>query len=253
MDTNKAKSYFWVLLDVLVAGIILNLIFFVMPTIRQLGSSLGVARTVSVSAEGKTTAVPDVALSSFSVVSRGSDPGVLSDKNNRIISAVVDFVKSQGVLSKDIQTTGYDLAPNYVYNPKTGQNSIDGYTFTQTVTVKMRDFSKISDILGGLTPLGVNQIGGITFNIDEPEKFLAIARADALAKARTKAGEMVAQTGAGLGKVVSIGEYSTVPIPYAAEAFGRGGAMTAPTAIAPTIEPGTSEIRDQVTVVYEIR
>lgn len=250
MDTNKLKNYFWVLLNVLIVGIIANLVFFVMPTIRNFGNSLAAARTITVSAEGKTIAVPDIALSSFSVVSRGADPGALSNTNNKKISAVIDFLKSEGLESKDIQTTGYNLSPDYQYEPKTGRSSIVGYVFTQTVSVKMRDFKKIGTMLGGLMPLGVNDIGGISFNVEEPEKFLAIARAEALAKARMKADEMAAQAGAALGRVVNISEYSS-PTPYYADSYGRGGGVQS--AAVPTIEPGTSEIKDQVTVIYELK
>jgi len=252
MDTNKAKSYFWVLLDVLIVCMVLNSLFIVGPVVQRFGSSLGVARTVNVSAEGKTIATPDVALSSFSVVSRGVDPEALSVANNKKVSAVVDFLKSEGISSKDIQTTGYNLSPDYRYDPKEERSYITGYTFTQTVSVKMRDFKKVPEILGGITPLGVNQIGGINFSVDEPEKFLAIARADALAKARAKAGELAAQAGASLGKVVNIGEYTSIPVPYYADAFGKGGGISAAATSLPTIEAGTSEIRDQVTVTYEI-
>jgi len=253
MDTNKAKAYFWVLLDVLIVGLVLNLVFFVMPAVGRFGASLGSARTISVSAEGKTITTPDIALSSFSVVSRGTDPEALSDANNRKVSAVVEFLKSEGLDVKDIQTTGYNLSPDYRYDDKEQRSYITGYTFTQTVSAKMRDFKKIPKILGGLTPLGVNQIGGITFSVEDPEKFLAIARAEALSKARVKASELAAQAGAKLGKVVNIGEYYASPVPYFAEAYGRGGALASSAPTEPTIEPGTSEIRDQVNVTYELR
>ncbi len=253
MDTNKAKNYFWVFLDILIAGIILNLILFVMPTIRNFGNSLGVARTVTVSADGKTVATPDIALSSFSVVSRGVNPEVLSATNNKKISSVIDFLKSEGIEGKDIQTTGYNLSPDYRYDPKEERSYITGYTFTQAVSVKMRDFKKIPAILGGLTPLGVNQIGGITFSVEEPEKFLAIARADAIKKAGDEAFQMAELSGARLGRVVSIGEHSSIPVPYYAEAFGRGGGIDVAAQVTPEIEPGMSEIRDQVTVTYELR
>lgn len=252
MDTNKPKAYFWLLLDVLIAGLIVNLVFFVMPTVKRFGNSLAPVRTITVSAEGKALTTPDLALSSFSVISRGADPETIADTNNKKITAVISFLKSLGTENKDVQTTAYNLSPDYKYDPDTQRSFITGYTLTQTVSVKMRDFKKVPKILAGITPLGVNQIGGISFVVEEPEKFLAIARTEAIAKARAKAEKMARETGTSLGSIVTIGEYSSIPRPVPYYAAAARSAETVSVA-APTIEPGETEIRNQVTVTYELQ
>ncbi len=55
------------------------------------------SRTMTVCGEGKTTAAPDLAEISFSVVTQGQNPSTLSDNNNQKMSAVLQFVKSQGI------------------------------------------------------------------------------------------------------------------------------------------------------------
>jgi len=252
---DRSKQYFWVLLDVLVVGIIINLAFFVMPAVNKFGNSLVPVRTMTVSAEGKTTVTPDLAEASFSVVSRGKNPTDLADTNDQKMSAVVQFLKSEGLADKDIKTTAYNLSPNYNYDPKLARNYITGYTLTQTVSVKMRDFKKVAEIIGGLTPLGVNQIGGISFTIEDQEKYLAAARADAFAKARAKAAEMASENGVWLGGIININESSS-PVPYyypRASSMSYGAAGAAPEVATPTIEPGSQEITDQVTLTYELK
>ena len=91
-------------------------------------------------------------------------------------------------------------------------NTIIGYTLTQSVEVKVRDFTNIAKLLGGLPPLGINQIGGVTFTFDNPDNVLAIARADAMAKAKAKAAEMAGEAGVSLGEVVNVQEYGNIPI-----------------------------------------
>lgn len=243
---DKAKTYFWVLLDLLVIGIIINLVFFVMPAVKRYGNSLAPTRTITVSAEGKTTVTPDLALSSFSVVSRGKNPQDLADMNNQKISAVVKFLKAEGLEDKDIKTTAYNLSPDYKYDPQTERNFITGYTLTQTVSVKMRNFAKVPEIIGGLTPLGVNQIGGISFTIEEPEKFLAIARSQAFEKAKTKAGEMASQNGTKLGRVLNIGEFQNVPVPYYAESARSYGLGSAAAPAPPTMSPGLKKFKTRL-------
>ena len=248
---DKSKNYFWILLDLLIVGIIVNLVFFVMPAVHRYGNSLMPTRTIAVSAEGTTTVTPDLAEGSFSVVSRGKNPTALADTNNDKMSAVIQFLKSEGLEDKDIATTAYNLSPDYKYDESTQRNYITGYTLTQTVSVKMRDFKKVAEIVGGLTPLGVNQIGGINFTVEEPEKFLAIARAQALEKAEAKAAEMAAQNGLRLGEILNIGEYQAVPVPYYESV--RNYAVAAPAVTPPTIEPGTQKISDQVSITYELK
>ncbi len=240
------------MLDALIAVAVVNVIFFVMPLLGRLANSFTPIRTITVAAEGKTTVTPDLAQSSFSVLSRGKNPQDLADGNNQKISAVVAFLKTEGLADKDIATTGYNLSPDYQYDSNTQRNFITGYTLTQTVTVKMRDFKKVPEIIGGLTPLGVNEIGGINFTVENPERFLAIARADAFMKAQAKANEMAGENGLRIGRVLNLGESSSpVPIPYYGGMSLR--AEAAPQAIAPpTIEPGTQEVTDNVTLTYEL-
>ena len=81
-------------------------------------------------------------------------------------------------------------------------------------------------MLGGLAPLGVNQIGGVNFTFQNPDKFTAIARGNALTNAATEASELAGQAGASLGEVVTVTESSNVPYPvpmYAAMRLPRAG------------------------------
>src|ERR1700722_11731880 len=112
---DKSKMYFWDVLALFVLVLIVFL-FYSMTAISGWKSSFTPARTVTVSAQGMTTATPDEADISFSVVTQGTSPQTLSDNNNSKMSAVLQFVSSQGIASSDIATTGYDLEPNYQFD-----------------------------------------------------------------------------------------------------------------------------------------
>lgn len=251
---DEAKKYFWILLDVLIAVLAVGAVFFGMPLLQRLANGFYPARTITVTAEGKTTVSPDLAEISFSVLSQGKDPQTLSANNNDKMNAVLQFVKAQGIDDKDLTTTDYNLSPNYQYDRNTQRNFITGYTLTQTVQVKVRDLNKVATVLSGLAPLGVNQIGGVNFTFDDPEKFLAVARADAFVKAEAKAKEMATAAGASLGMVMSVAENNYIPTPRALymganSAAGLGGVETAS---APTIQPGTQDVTDNVSITYEL-
>jgi len=220
---------------------------------RKYMDSLYPSRTINVSAEGKVTVSPDVAKFSFSVVNEGSNPTKIADDNNVKINKAIDFIKSQGVDVKDIKTISYSLEPNYVYDEKTGKQYLSGYRLTQTVQVKIRDLNKVAVVLAELPKLGINQIGSISFEVDDPEKFLKEARDKAFDKAKIKAQEMAGKAGVSLGNVINFSEYQQGgPIPYygAEKTLGMGGVSSA---VAPSIQPGTQEIAINVNITYEIR
>ncbi|MCR4328528.1 MAG: SIMPL domain-containing protein [Patescibacteria group bacterium] len=255
MHDTKLKSYFWFLLDVLLLVFIVCALFYAIPAIRKFGKSFSPARTIVVSAEGKTIAVPDIAELSFSVVSQGKNPSDLSESNSQKMNAVAEFVKGEGIADEDIKTTAYSLSPSYRHDYSTQRNFITGYSLTQTLTIKVRELDKVANIIAGLTPLGVNQIGGVNFTVEDPERYLSDARKNAFEKVQIKAREIAEDAGVLLGDVVNASEYQNYPpVPYlmsaSAEALGRGGS-SAPTV--PTIEPGTTEVTLNVSVTYEIR
>ena len=234
-----------------VAVIIVALV--AIPVTMRWSNSLYPSRTVTVSAEGKTTVSPDLATVSFSVLTQGSDPAKLESDNAQKMTDAIDFVKSKGIDAKDIATTAYNLSPNYNYGKYGSNPKIVGYTLTQTATLKIRDFSKVAPIVGGLSDKGVNQIGSVTFSVEDSDKYMAPARSEAFAKAEAKAAEMAKSTGTHLGRILNFSDYQSTPQPYAVYNSDRamGGAATA-SSITPTIEPGTQNLTVQVSITYEL-
>lgn len=252
MENNIAKSKNQVVIVFL--GFLMLVIIYSLfwgPAKKYVDSLMPI-KTTTVSAEGKVTVSPDIAKLSFSVVSEGVNPKTLADSNNKKMKAAIDFIKSQGIEEKDIKTTEYNLSPRYEYDEKTRKTFISGYTLTQTILVKVRDLNKTADVLAGLPPLGINQVGSISFDVDEPEKYLSDARNQAFDRAKEKAKAMAEKNGVKLGRVINFYEYQ--PLSYYGQtkmASGLGGAEAAP--VVPQIQPGSEEVTVQVSVTYEIK
>jgi uncharacterized protein len=250
------KDLFWKLLN---AALVLMVVFGL--KVLFIGEIVPpyATRTVTVSAEGKATVSPDIARISFSVVSEGKDPKVIQEENTKKMNSAIAFIKEQGVDAKDIKTSNYNLYPKYDYNPKpyagTVTPMITGYTVTQTVSVKLRDLTKVGDVLGGLPALGVNQIEQVSFDVDDPDTYLNTAREEAFAKARAKAEAMAKMNGSRIRRVITFSESGggyPIPMYYKGlmAADGRGGVESAP---APALEPGSQDVNVSVTVTYEIK
>ncbi len=227
--------------------------------------------SVSVDGMGKVVAIPDIAQFSYSVINEGGkDIAKLqkdnTDKGNKIIA----LLKSNGVEAKDIKTSSYDISPRYTtYNCYQTQvysstapvkpcppSEISGYTVSQSVMVKVRDFKKISDLLGGVATLGANNVSSLSFTVEDPDALKTQARAEAIAKARAKAQAMATAGGFTLGRLLGVDEgggrqYDNYN--YASPMMSMGAVSKSETMPAPNIEAGSQDISVSVTLRYEIR
>lgn len=228
-------------------------------------------RSFSVSSQGKAIAIPDIAEFTFTVITQGGkDLTSLQSKNTTAANKAIAFVKSNGVADKDIKTQYYNVAPDYqTYSCKLPQYgipestdgsssvrpcppaSIVGYTITQSVNVKIRDFTKIGDIVGGVVTNGANQVGQLSFTLDDPTAVQNQAKADAITKAKAEAKTIAQAAGFTIGRLLNIQAGTPYPV------YGMGGAMPlsakATAAQAPDIQAGSEEIDMTVTLQYEIQ
>ncbi len=224
-------------------------------------------RSITVSADAKVVAVPDVATFSAGVITQGGkDVAALQKENSTKSNKIVDFIKSKGVAAKDIQTEQYSVEPRYqtssCYTPTAYPGNAEicppaeivGYSIRQSISVKVRNFQTIGDLLGGLVTAGANEVSSISFTIDDPDMLQNQAREKAIAKALLKAKTIARASGFSLGNVVSFDEgYSGYPVPYYSKASMSVGAEARDMAVAPSIEPGSQNITANVTIRYEIK
>jgi len=212
--------------------------------------------TISVTATGEVYAAPDLALTSFSVLTEARTVDEALSENTVKMNAVIAFVKSEGVEDKDVKTTGFNIYPRYEWQEKatcippcpSGRRVLVGYEVRQTLQVKIRDMAKIGAIVQGATEQGANQVSNLQFTIDDEDELKKQAREQAIDEAKTKAKELASQLGVKLGKVVEFSEGSVSPRYYAMEeaVMGKGGGEDL------QIETGENKIAVTVTVTYEI-
>ena len=246
---QKIKNY----LGVAIIGTLVVSAYGIFSFVRSY-EALTETSSFSTSAEGKVVAIPDIAQFSFSVVTQGGVElqDTQSDNTNKA-NAAIAFVKSEGVDGKDITTQGYNVEPRYQYFDCSGRQSsvcppyeIVGYTITQTVLVKVRDFKVIGDLLAGVVENGANTVSQLSFTVEDPALLENQARAQAIAKAKSTAKSIAKAGGFRLGKLLLINEGSYYPGPMFSTAEERDGAT-------PTIEPGSYDVTIHITLTYEIR
>ena len=250
MET-KIKNY----LGIAIIGTLVMGTYGILSFVRSY-ATVSETSSFSTSAEGKAVAIPDIAQFSFSVVTQGEiNLQDTQSENTNKANAAISFVKSRGVDAKDITTQGYNVEPRYQYFDCSGRQSsvcppyeIVGYTITQAVLVKVRDFGKIGALLSGVVQNGANTVSQLSFTVEDPAELENQAREKAITKARNKAKSIAKAGGFRLGKLLAINEGSYYPMPMFSQAEAKGGG--APT---PTIEPGSYDITINVSLTYEIK
>lgn len=173
-----------------------------------------------------------------------------TNKMNDIISEL----KKLGIEEKDIKTSNYNLNPVYNYTNNKGQELI-GYEVVQNLSLKIRDLTKIGDVIAKTTEKGANQIGNINFTIDDEFALKNQARELAIEKAKEKAVLIAKQSGMKLGKIKGLFENSD-PIPPIAYDYSNAKmemAGAARSISVPSIQSGQNEIRVEVTLTYEVK
>lgn len=225
-------------------------------------------RQFSVNGEGKVVATPDIAQISFGVLTQGGkNLADLQKQNSDKANSIIAFLKESGIEAKDIKTEFYNISPRYQsfrcpppiiseteaesIIPPCRPAEIVGYSINQSVSVKIRDLNKTGDILEGVVGKGANNLSGPIFTLDEPTQLRNQARQEAINKARETALATAKAGGFRLGKLISIQEGFYFP-PYLSEFYAKEvGGLGGDTS--PIIEPGSQEIRVNVTLIYEIR
>ncbi|MDO8505239.1 MAG: SIMPL domain-containing protein [bacterium] len=218
---------------------------------RYIGRPTEVRDTITIAGEGKVTAIPDIATVEVGVVTEKSDVLAAQKENTSKVNELLKKVKDLKIEDKDIQTTNYQINPQYDY--QSGRQTLRGYSITQSVKIKIRDLGKIGVLLSSVGEAGANQVSGVSFTIDEPEVLRQQAREKALDNAREKAKSLADHADVKLGKIVSFSESGggMPPTPYyaRAEALGMGGDMAMKS---PDIQAGSLEVIVSVNVSYEI-
>ena len=183
---------------------------------------------ISVTGEATVSAAPDLAQIEAGVTSEAKTAREASEANNAAMGKVLQALKGAGIAEKDFQTSRLSLQPQSAPN-RPGPSAIVGYRASNRVTIRLRDVTKLANVIDTLVGAGANDIGGINFMVSNASKLLDEAREQAVADARRKAEIYAKAAGVTLGAPLSISEEgSPGPMPYRKMAVGM--AASAPVA-----------------------
>ena len=207
-------------------------------------------RTITVTGQATISRRPDVATLTLGtrtepVASAEAALNQLTSQFNKVLREIEEV----GIAEEDVRTSSFSLEPQYDY--RDGQQRLRGYVAAEQVIITVRDLETIGATISRATAAGANQLGGVTFGLDDNSPVIREAEAAAIADARAKAQHLADELGVSLGPVKSYQATSAGgPEPYyaRAELLDAAGASEAP-----QLPPGQTETSLTVTITFELR
>jgi len=203
---------------------------------------------ISVTGEANVSVPPDQAQIDGGVTSDAKTAREASDGNNAAMGKVLLALKGAGIEEKDYQTSRLSLQPLYATSSKVSERApgIVSFRASNRVTVKIRDVTKVANIIDVLVGAGANEIGGINFTVTQASKVLDEAREKAIADARRKAEIYAKAAGVTLGEPISISE-AGAPVPL------YRGKVASPMAAGAPVAQGEETLSVTVSVSWAIK
>jgi uncharacterized protein YggE len=213
-----------------------------------------VSPRIRVTGEGSANVAPDMAILELAVLREAQTARAALDANSAAMGEVLSSMGDLGVADRDLQTSNFSIQPKYTHPPvkSSGERrapEIVGYKVRNSLTVRVRDISKVGEILDKSVSLGVNQGGNIRFTNDDPSAAITRARAEAVESAMAKANTLADAAGVDVGDILEISEQSYSPRP---QPMARAEMMMASASDSVPIATGENVYKVVVSVTFLI-
>jgi uncharacterized protein YggE len=217
------------------------------PAPARAGEKQALVPSLTVVGSGKVSARPDMAQVQVGVVTEAPSAAKALKDNNATMARLFSTLDARGIARKDVQTSGFGVAPQYKRGPHGEQlPQVVGYRVSNAVRIKVRKLDALGQVLDEVVQQGANQVQGVSFSVAEPTPLLDEARRQAMAEARRKAELYAKEAGVEVGRVLLIQEQTPhLPRPLAA-GFARAEAAGVP------IAEGEQDFGASITVTYAI-
>lgn len=157
------------------------------------------ANTVFVGADGKFETAPDTALIQFNISTQADNAKDAYDQAAKQAEATRQVLRANGIDPKSAEVGFFSVNPQYDYkNPK---HRVIGYQVNTSVSLKLKDFSKIGPVTQQLADASASDSQSLSYTLDSTEEAKSKAVADAYRRARASAQSLASASGRVLGEL----------------------------------------------------
>ena len=210
--------------------------------------------------EAKLSVEPDVSFINVGVSSRADAVAEARSEAALAMDSIIEAVKAHGLTDKDIQTTSFNIWPQYDWiesdedGQRVGKQVLVGYEVNNSARLTVRDLDAIGQIIDDTAEAGgdATRINGINFSVENPEQYEEGLRASAVADALAKAEHLAQLAGVSVGKLTYIGRAGTAVPPQIARGMASFAAMDESMAASTQISSGQTEISLRIQAAFSI-
>jgi len=208
--------------------------------------------TIFVGSDGKFETPPDTAVIQFNISAEADSAKKAYEQASEQAEATRQVLRANGIDPKSAEIGFFSVNPQYDWkNPK---HKVIGYQVRTSVTIKLKDFSKVAPVTGQLADASVGESQSLTYTLDSTEEAKNKAVADAYRRARASAQALASASGRTLGEL----SYATVdtfenirvvaPMPMARRAMAAN--VPAPTE---EFSPQNVTVTAHVNALFELK
>jgi uncharacterized protein len=187
------------------------------------------SNTVYTGADGKFETAPDTALVQFNINAQADNSKAAYEQAQKQAEQVRQILRSNGIDPKAAEVGYYSIQPMFDF--KNGKSKVVGYRVNTSVTVKLKDFTKIGPITQQLADAAVSDSQSVSYTLDSTDDAKAKAVEDAYHRARISADVLARAAGRTVGELsyASVDTFENIrPMPRVMSAAAPMNSMAAP-------------------------
>jgi len=155
--------------------------------------------TVYVGADGKFETAPDTALIQFNINAQADTAKAAYDQASKEAQTTREIMRNNGIDPKTAEIGFYSVNPMYDWkNPK---RKVIAYQVSTSVSLKLKDFTKIGPITQQLADADVSESQSLSYTLENIDEAKGRAVADAYRRAHASAQALASASGRALGEL----------------------------------------------------
>jgi uncharacterized protein YggE len=189
--------------------------------------------TLYLGADGKFESAPDTAIVQFNISAQEQDSKTAYGRAGKAAEQVREVLRSNGIDPKVAEIGYFSLDP--VYDYRNSKRKLVGFRVNSSVTLKLKNFSKIGPITQQLSDIDVTANQSVNYTLEDIDAAKIKAVEDAFQRARAEASALAHSAGRTLGELsyASVDTFEVVrpvmPMARMATAGVAGAQVAAPT------------------------
>jgi uncharacterized protein YggE len=208
--------------------------------------------TVFVGADGKFEANPDTALVQFNISAQQDNSRAAYDQASKAAEQVRQILRNNGIDPAAAQIGYFSIEPVYDYKP--AKRKLVAYRVNVSVSLKLKDFTKIAPIVQQLSDGDVSGDQSISYTLDDIDAAKTKAVEDAYRRARASAEALAHASGRSVGELsyASVDTFENVR-PVGIQPMMKMSAMAAAPAPTEEFSPQTISVTAHVNAMFTLK